>query len=77
MGNLMTICPKCKRKAEVINIEYMHLDKGTTVVCPNCSLRFRAVLNDKDIEELFKSGSDYPVVTTEKDYLLKSEFIQS
>lgn len=77
MGNLMSICPKCKRKAEVINTEYMRLDKGTTVVCPNCSLRFRAVLNGKDIEELFKSGSAYPVVTTEEDYLLNSEFIQS
>lgn len=76
MGNLMTICPKCKTKTKVINTEYMRLDKGATVVCTNCSLRFRAILNDNDIEELYKDESSYPVVTTEKDYLLKSEFIQ-
>ena len=70
----MTLCPKCKTKTKIINTEYMRLDKGATVVCSNCSLRFRTVLNDRDIEELFK-GSAYPVVTTEEDYVLKSEVL--
>lgn len=77
MGNLMTLCPKCKTKTKVINTEYMRLDKSASVVCPNCSLRFRAVLNDKDIKELFGSESSFPVVTTEKDYFLKSEILMS
>ena len=77
MENLMTLCPKCKTKTKVINTEYMRLDKSASVVCPNCSLRFCAVLSDKDIKELFGSESSYPVVTTEKDYVLKSEFFQS
>lgn len=76
MGKLITACPKCKSKTKVINTEYMRLDKGTTVVCPNYSLRFRVVLSNKDIEELFKGESAYPVVDTEEDYFLESEFIQ-
>ena len=77
MGNLMTLCPKCKTKIKITNTEYMRLDTSTTVECTNCSLRFRAVLNDKDIKELFGSESSFPVVTTEKDYFLKSEILMS
>ncbi len=75
MGKLITICPKCKVKNEIKNMEFMRLDGETTVICTNCSLRFRAVLSNKDIETLFKDGSVSPVVTTEENYLLKSELI--
>ena len=55
----------------------MRLDASTTVECTNCSLRFRAILNGKDVDELFKNDSAYPVVATEEDYILKSELLTS
>lgn len=77
MGNLMTLCPKCKTKIKITNTEYMRLDASTTVECTNCSLRFRAILSGKDVDELFKNDSAYPVVATEEDYILKSELLTS
>lgn len=77
MGNLMTLCPKCKAKIKITNTEYMRLDASTTVECTNCSLRFRAILSGKDVDELFKNDSAYPVVATEEDYILKSELLTS
>ena len=76
MAKLISICPRCKTKNEVINTIYMRLDGYTTVICANCSLRFRALLNDEDISKLFQDDSISPVVTTEEDYNLKSEFIK-
>lgn len=74
MAKLISICPKCGTKNEVVNLLYMRLDGYTTVECKKCGIRFRALLNEQDINNLFTEDSTFPVINTEKDYRLESEF---
>ena len=75
MVKLITFCPSCGQRNKVVNTLYMRLDECTSVTCKKCGLHFRTILSDEDIRKLFRDDSVVPVVSTGKDYTLKSEFI--
>ncbi len=77
MAKIISYCPRCKAKNEVISSPYMRLDKGTGVTCVNCSLRFCATLRDEDVNALFEEGSTSPVVKGDENYILESMYYPS
>lgn len=74
MPKLISKCPNCGTKNEVKPHIYTKLDRGTAVVCRNCSLRFCAALSDKDVDALFESGSISPIIKGEDDYVLEGVY---
>ncbi len=72
-GRLVALCPKCGTKCELRKSPYMRGDGGIAAKCTKrkCSIRFEAVLTEKDVEELY--GEDHyvtPIVKGE-EYELK------
>lgn len=74
MARLISNCPRCKKRNKVKHITYLRGDKGTSVTCNRCSLKFCAILSDEDIKELYGDDSIIPIIKGEEDYILKSIF---